>query len=130
MFAAYRSATASYRGVSVETGLTEASPHRLIAMLYDGAIEAMQKALHALATNDIAARGEAITKAIRILTEGLKASLDSRGGEITANLASLYDYACSRLLHANLKADGAAIQEVIQLISQLRDGWRGIAPQA
>jgi flagellar protein FliS len=116
--------------MSVETGLAEASPHRMIAMLYDGAIEAMQKALHALTTNDIAARGESITKAIRILTEGLKASLDSRGGQITENLSALYDYACARLLHANMKADSAAIQEVIQLISQLRDAWSGIAPKA
>jgi flagellar secretion chaperone FliS len=130
MFAAYQNAAASYRGLAAETGVTDASPHQLIAMLYDGAIGAIQTALYALNSGDIAGRGNAITKAIRIINEGLKASLDPRGGEITVNLGSLYDYATKRLLHANLHADAKALEEVIQVINQLREGWRGIGPQA
>jgi flagellar secretion chaperone FliS len=129
VFAAYRHGAASYRGVGVETALTEASPHQLICLLFDGAIEAIMGAKHALTNNDIAARGQAITKAIRIVNEGLKASLDQRGGEITNNLDSLYDYACQRLLFANMRSDVAALDEVHQILDQLRDGWRAIGPK-
>lgn len=127
MFAAYRSPAAAYRSLSVETALTDADPHRMIAMLYDGAIEAVGRARTALARRDIAGRGAAIGKAIRIVDEGLKASLDDRGGEITVNLRNLYVYMSKRLLEANLHADDEALQEVSRLLDTLRDGWKGIA---
>ncbi len=127
MFAAYRSPAAAYRTLSVETALTDADPHRMIAMLYDGALQAVARARVALAKRDISARGAAITQAIRIVDEGLKASLDPRGGEIAANLRNLYVYMTKRLLEANLHADDEALQEVVRLLDTLRDGWKGIA---
>lgn len=127
MFAAYRTPAAAYRTLAVETALNDADPHRMIAMLYDGAIEAVGRARTALAKRDIAGRGAAIGKAIRIVDEGLKASLDDRGGEITVNLRNLYVYISKRLLEANLHADDEALQEVHRLLDTLRDGWKGIA---
>ena len=128
MFAAYRTPAGSYRDLSVQTALTDAHPHRLIAMLYDGAIESVGRARAALARRDVPARGLAITKAIRIIEEGLKASLDERGGEIASNLRGLYVYMNRRLLEANLGADDVALEEVGRLLGTLRDGWAGIAP--
>ena len=46
-----------------------------------------------------------------------------KGGEIATNLASLYDYCNRRLMHANLKNDLEAVQEVKRLISEIRDAW-------
>ena len=129
MFAAYRTPAGSYRDLSVQTALTDAHPHKLIAMLYDGAIESVGRARAALTRRDVSARGAAITKAIRIVDEGLKASLDDRGGEITQNLRSLYVYINQRLLEANLGADDKALEEVGALLGTLRDGWAGIAPK-
>lgn len=127
MFAAYRSPTGSYRSLSVETSVTDASPHRLIAMLYDGAIEAVNRARGALARKDVSTRVAAIGKAIRIVDEGLKASLDPRGGEIASNLRDLYVYMSHRLLSANLESSDAHLAEVAELLGQLRSGWMGIA---
>ena len=65
-----------------------------------------------------------------IIDEGLKASLDkSAGGELAQNLSSLYDYMSQRLLIANLKNDVAALDEVSNLLTELKGAWEAIRPQ-
>ena len=114
--------------IGVETGVPSASPHQLILMLYQGAIAAIASAQQHLRLNNIAARGEAISKAISIIDGGLKASLDlSVGGELAKNLSELYQYMGRRLLHASLKHDPAALEEVRQLLQQLAGAWETLA---
>jgi len=118
----------AYARIGVETGVISASPHRLILMLYEGAIAAIASAQQHLRLKNIAAKGEAISKAISIIDGGLKASLDlSVGGELAKNLSGLYAYMGRRLLHANLKNDPAALEEVRQLLQQLRGAWETLA---
>jgi flagellar protein FliS len=117
----------AYANVGLETGIASASPHKLIVMLYDGALVALLSAKTNIAANNIAAKGTAISKAITIIDNGLRASLDKEaGGEIAANLDALYDYMSRRLLHANLKNDVPAIDEVHGLLSDLREAWVAI----
>jgi flagellar protein FliS len=117
----------AYANVGLETGIASASPHKLIVMLYDGALVALLSAKTNIAANNIAAKGTAISKAITIIDNGLRASLDKdAGGEIAANLDALYDYMSRRLLHANLKNDVPAIEEVHRLLSDLREAWVAI----
>ncbi|MCL4747846.1 MAG: flagellar export chaperone FliS [Burkholderiaceae bacterium] len=130
MFAPYRSHASAYRQVDVETSLEDASPHRMIEMLYDGSIAAIRRAIAAIARGDVAARGEAVGRAIRIIDEGLKASLDSRAGEVAERLRSLYDYIGRRLLAGSMNNDARALEEAIDLIDELRDAWSQIAPQS
>ncbi len=130
MFAPPRSRVSSYQTLSVETGLADASPHKLIEMLYDGAIEAIVRARGALERGDVPTRIAAITKALRIVDEGLKAALDPRGGELATNLSDLYAYISRRLLTANLQSSDAPLAEAAELLGQLRDGWKGIAASA
>jgi flagellar protein FliS len=114
----------AYHNVSIETGVTSASPHKLIVMLYDGALVALLGAKTNIAAGNIAAKGSAISKAISIIDNGLRASLDKNaGGEIAANLDALYDYMSRRLLHANLKNDVTIIDEVHGLLADLRGAW-------
>jgi flagellar protein FliS len=114
----------AYANVGLETGIASASPHKLIVMLYDGALVALLSAKTNIAANNIAAKGSAISKAITIIDNGLRASLDKEaGGEIAANLDALYDYMSRRLLHANLKNDVPAIDEVHGLLADLREAW-------
>jgi flagellar protein FliS len=116
----------AYVKTEIESALPEASPHRLVLMLFDGAIASMVEARIRLAGGDIAGRGQAISKAISIVS-GLRASLDlQKGGEIAERLDALYDYICARLLHANLKSDGAAIDESMKLLAELQSGWKAI----
>ncbi|SRR5690606_11946923 len=119
--------TSSYRNLELETSVAQADPHRLIEMLFDGAAAAIAQARTALHEGRTAAKGEATGRAIRILDEGLKASLDPRGGELAANLKALYEYMTHRLLAANLSNDDAKYAEVSGMLDQLRDAWKRIA---
>lgn len=117
----------AYAKVGVETGVETASPHQLILMLYDGAISALVKARAHMQRKEIALKGQFISKAIAIIDEGLKLSLDEKaGGELAQNLKALYDYMCKRLLMANLNNDVEAIDEVGRLLSDLKGAWAAI----
>lgn len=127
MFAS-RNAASTYAQVGVETGVGSASPHKLILMLYDGAIMALASAKRYIGEGNVAAKGQDISKAIEIISNGLCASLDIKaGGELAERLFSLYDYMTVRLLHANLHNDLAAIEEVSRLLGELRSAWEEIA---
>lgn len=123
-----RAALSAYRSVGVESIAAEAAPHLLVVMLFNGARAAVAAAKAHLARQETAAKCEAITKAIAIIDGGLKASLDLNvGGELAKNLSDLYAYMAQRLLHANLKNDGSALDEVAQLLAQLGEAWETIA---
>lgn len=124
-------ATKAYAKVGVESGVEAADPHKLISMLYQGALLAIANAKNGILRKDIPAKGIAISKAIAIIGEGLDASLDKKvGGDLAHNLSSLYDYMCSRLLSANLNNDMAALDEVARLLNDLKGAWESIRPAA
>lgn len=126
MFSA--SAARAYADVGLETGVTAANPHRLIVMLYDGAIEAIGDARTHIANGAQASKGAAISRAIGIIEQGLRASLDvTRGAAIATQLDELYDYMARRLLVGSLRNDAAALAEVAALLSDLRSAWQTIA---
>ena len=103
MFGSVQKGANAYASVGLETGMAAASPHKLIVMLFDGALTSLTIALTEMHAKNIAAKGRAISRAIRIIEEGLRASLDkSAGGEIAGSLDSLYEFIASRLLQANL----------------------------
>ncbi|WP_296484844.1 flagellar export chaperone FliS [Rhodoferax sp.] len=132
MFTSVSSRSASaYQRVSVETAVSQASPHQLVAMLLDGLLKNVGAARAALKRGDIAAKGEKINKAVRIIDEALKPALNlTQGGDIAANLNGLYGYCALRLTEANLRNDDAALADVIRVIEPLADGWKQIGEQA
>jgi flagellar biosynthetic protein FliS len=114
---------ASYGEVSVQAGTAYADSVQLIQMLFDGLLDSLAAAEGQIERNEIQAKGESLSRATRIVL-GLQGSLDlEQGGEIAANLADLYDYCTRRLMHANLKNDIEAVQEVKRLIGEIRDAW-------
>lgn len=130
MFGTSMNRAAAYAKVEVETGVSTADPHKLILMLYDGALLAISSANVAMGNADIPSKGKSISKAIEIISNGLDASLDPQaGGELAARLSALYEYMCDRLLFANLHNDSAALDEVAALLRQLREAWEAIGPQ-
>ncbi|MGD9943426.1 MAG: flagellar export chaperone FliS [Burkholderiaceae bacterium] len=129
MFAPYRSAASSYRNLDLETSVGQADPHALISMLYDGAATAIAQARRHLSQGQVAEKGQATSRAVRILEEGLRAALDPRGGEIATNLQALYEYMTRRLLSANLANDDEQYAEIAAMVDQLRDAWKQIAPR-
>ena len=121
-------AARAYAQIGIETGVAAASPHGMIMMLYDGAILAIAEAKSHLAAQRIPNKGQAISRAISIIDEGLRASLDlRRGGKIASDLEQLYDYMNRRLLFASLRNDAAGLTEVSGLLRELREAWADIA---
>lgn len=121
----------AYKQVAVDTAVASADPHRLTLMLYDGVLEAVRQAAACMQQGQVAEKGRLLGKAVRIVEEGLKASLDrNAGGKLAQQLASLYDYASLRLLQANLRNDAKALDEVTALLGDLRSAWAQIGAAA
>jgi flagellar protein FliS len=117
----------AYAKVGLETSVISASPHKLIVMLYDGALAAIKSAASHMAAGNIAEKGAAVSKALDIINNGLRASLDKKaGGEIASNLDALYVYMTERLLTASLQNKTALLDEVQTLLTDLRDAWTQI----
>lgn len=121
----------AYAKVGVETNVSTANPHQLILMLFDGALLSINSAAISMESGDVSAKGTSISKAIEIITYGLKASLDSEaGGDLALRLGSLYDYMCHRLFFANVENNKASLNEVSTLLSDLREAWIQMGQQA
>jgi flagellar protein FliS len=117
----------AYHQVGVQTMVSGASAHGLVALLFDGFMAAVHRAKGAMRQGDIAGKGQAIGHAVRIIDEGLKSALDLKaGGKLAADLSDLYAYVCLRLIQANLNSDEAALDECLRLVTPLRDAWQAI----
>lgn len=115
-----------FRQVGVNSRLAGASPHTLITMLFEGLLEKLAAARGMTERGDISNRGQAISKAIAIV-DSLRASLDfQRGGEVSQNLKSLYDYMELRLLQANSEASAELVNEIANLVHEIKAGWDAI----
>jgi len=131
MFTSVSSRAASaYQRVNVETAVSQADPHELVNLLFEGLLKNVGAARAAMARGDVAAKGMLINKAVRIIDEALKPALNlAQGGDIAANLNGLYGYCSLRLTEANLRNDDAALTDVIRVIEPLADGWKQMGGQ-
>ena len=117
-----------YRHAQIEGAVMNADPHRLVSLLLTGACDRIRLAGACLARGDHARKGKAIGEACAIVGH-LSGSLDHEaGGEVAANLASLYDYVSRRLTEANLHNDGTALEESLDLLGEVGAAWEAIAP--
>jgi len=121
---------AAYGRVDVESHVLSASPHKLIAMLFDGVQKQIRAAKLHMENGNVAEKGKAIAKATDIVHLGLLAALDKeKGGELAERLESIYLYVSELLLRANLKNDVAKLDEAAELLEQIGSAWKEIQPQ-
>lgn len=129
MFGSSQNPAAAYAQVSLESAVSSADPHGLILLLFEGAATAMSLARLHIDNKDYAQRSANISKAIDIIANGLKSSLDVKaGGELAERLSALYDYIVQRLLWANMKNDAAALEESRTLLREIHSAWAEINP--
>ena len=119
-----------YSKIDTQTAVVDADPHRLIQMLLNGALEQIAFANGHIQRGELEAKGNAIGKAAGIIG-GLQSSLNHEvEGGLAARLEGLYDYMVRRLTHANYANDTAALDEVSQLLREIKAGWDAIRDQA
>lgn len=122
-----KEALKQYKQVGLEAEVNQASPHRLIQLLFAGALDRLAVAQGAMDRGDIPTKGLYIGKVISIIG-GLRASLDMEApGELPANLDGLYEYMERRLLEASTKNDLVMLAEVAELLKTLKSGWDEIS---
>ena len=120
----------TYHMVGVQTMVAGATPHGLVALLFDGFMAAVNRGKGFMRSGDTVGKCQAIGHAVRIIDEGLRSALDLQGGgKLAADLADLYAYVCMRLTQANLRNDEAMLDECLALMAPLREAWHAIGPQ-
>lgn len=123
-------AAAQYKRINNESGIDNASPHRLIQMLMTGAMDCLVQAKSAIERGEIETKGVLLGKATGIIA-GLQGSLErDKAPELVDNLERLYDYMQRRLFEANVNNNQALVQEVMDLMRTVKTGWDEIDPAA
>jgi len=116
----------AYQRVNTQTSITDADPHKLIQLLYNGALERINMAKARMQAKDFEGKGKLISKAIEIIG-GLRGFLDfEKGGDLAVRLESLYDYIERTLFDANRRNDLEKLDEVANLLRSIKNGWDGI----
>ena len=120
------SALQKYNQVRAHVQTEGASPHRLIQILMDGAIEKIHVAKGLIERREIPEKVRNINWALSLI-DGLRQSLDTeKGGEIANNLESLYDYMQRRLIVANAENDSTILDEVAGLMLEIKSAWDAV----
>ena len=115
-----------YQRINTQTSITDADPHKLIQLLYNGALERINMAKARMQAGDIEGKSRLISKTIEIIG-GLRSFLDfDQGGELAIQLESLYDYMERTLLEASARNSVEKLDEVASLLRSVKDGWDGI----
>ncbi len=115
-----------YQAVNTQTSVIDVDRHRLIQLLYDGALERINMAKARMSVKDYEGKNRLINKTIEIVG-GLRSFLDmEKGQELAANLAALYEYMEFRLFEANVRNDVAILDEVASHLRKIKEGWDGI----
>jgi flagellar protein FliS len=118
-----------YLQVGVETQVSGADAHQLVALLFDGFVEAVAQGRGAMRQGQQEPKCAALGRAVRIVEEGLRGGLNLQsGGSLAQDLNDLYSYLTMRLTMANLRNDEAALDECLRLVQPLREAWQAIAP--
>ncbi|WP_203300289.1 flagellar export chaperone FliS [Marinobacter sediminum] len=119
-----------YQRINTQTSITDADPHKLIQLLYQGALERINMAKAKLQAKDYDGKGKLIMKALDIVG-ALRGYLDrERGGELSERLDALYEYMERALWEANARNDIERLDEVAGLLRSIKEGWDGIREEA
>lgn len=130
MFAQAMNIRSAYQTAGLEAEILGSSPHRLIKLLFEGAFAYIGKARQHMLAGNVQGKAEAITRAVDLISRGLRASLNlNEGGELAQSLDDLYEYIGLQLVKAHLQNDPALLDEAEKLLSQLSDAWEQIGKE-
>lgn len=113
-----------YRQQQVQHEVEQASPVRLVVMLYDKALSLLRQSVLHIDRNNIKEKGEALNRVVEIIGE-LQAVLNQEeGGVVAKNLDAMYEYTIQSITVANLDNDPQPLDSVLKVLEELRKGWQ------
>jgi flagellar protein FliS len=122
----YQEAYGNYHSTNLDAQTARASPVELVLLLTDGLLDELARARAHIVGKRYELKAASIDKCVEIVN-GLASSLDfEQGGEVVENLARLYDFCAARLHGAGIKMDPAMVDEVVQILTTIRQGWLGV----
>lgn len=120
-------ALGQYRSVDAYGAAAAGDRVQLVLRMMQGALDRIAAAKGHMQRREVAPKGEALLRAVRLI-DGLRSCLDhERGGPVAANLAALYEYMVRRLTEGNLRNDARPLDEVAELLGEIRDGWQELS---
>lgn len=126
MYASKLQGQKAYAQINISSEVEHATPHRLISMLFEGALKQLAIAKGALSRKDVPGKGLAIGKAIAIVGELQNSLADTDTNEVSQNLMNLYDYVLRELLAANIQSSEEKLNEVALILGEIKQGWDAI----
>lgn len=119
----------SYRSVDLEAKAATASPYELVLVLFDGLLDELARTRGHIEAKRYQEKGRSLEKCMNILN-GLNSALDyDSGGEVVQGLSRLYDYCIYRLSDVSVSLSLEGLEEVVQLLGVIREGWDGVNAQ-
>ncbi len=119
-----------YQSVNTQTSVMDVDRHRLIQLLFEGALERINMAQARINAKDFEGKNRLINKSIEIVS-GLRSFLNiEEGQDLASNLSDLYVYIERRLFEANVKNDITILEEVATHLRKVKEGWDGIREEA
>jgi flagellar secretion chaperone FliS len=123
-------ARARYQNVDLRSRIEGASPHQLVAILFEEALRALDAMAAAAERGDFVQRGERQSKALRII-HGLETSLDfEQGGEVARGLAAIYAEARRLTIAAGRDDEPAKIRQARDMLAEIAGAWSEIGRPA
>jgi flagellar secretion chaperone FliS len=105
-----------------------ATPGELVVLLYDGARRFLGRAAVAMRAGEIERAHNTLRRAERIIAH-LDATLDFEQGELPHRLSAIYHFCLSHLSSARLTQDADKVEEVSELLGELREAWSQVAAE-
>jgi flagellar protein FliS len=122
----YTDAYSDYHAVNLDAQTARASPVELVLLLTDGLLDELARVRAHIVNKRYEAKAKGIDKCVEIIN-GLSSSLDfEHGGEVVANLARLYEFCAAHLHSAGIKLDPTMVDEVVRILTTIRQGWQGV----
>lgn len=126
---ARNSTLAAYQSVALHGNVSQADPHRLVQMLFDGIAERLTSTVGCIERREISRKAKLLHSCVTLIAE-LRGSLNmTDGGEIAQNLSNLYEYMIRQLMLANVETDVNKVTEVLSLLNNIRSAWIAIGPE-
>jgi len=111
-----------------QSAVLAAAPAQLVVMLYDGARRFLRQSALAMNEGQVERAHNTLRRAELIIGH-LDITLDHRQGDLAGQLHALYEFFLKHLNEGRVSQDPAKLEEVSELLGELREAWAHVAAQ-